>query len=154
MSAGVAELLEGLRREIDGPPFHKFLRPVAGGVDPATGAVTVSLAYRPEFARAADSPGFHGGIVASLIDLTGHAAIALRIGRMAPTIDLRVDYLRMAPDSELIAVARVVRAGRTVAVVDIDVTDAQARLVAVGRGVFSTAASATRPAAAELGSFQ
>ena len=31
-----------------------------------------------------------------LIDLAGHAAVAVKIGRMAPTIDLRIDYMRPA----------------------------------------------------------
>ncbi len=31
----------------------------------------VTLAYRPEFARAPDSPGFYRGVLASLIDLKG-----------------------------------------------------------------------------------
>jgi uncharacterized protein (TIGR00369 family) len=132
------ELLGRLRHEMQHPPFHDFLRPVARTVDESTGAVTVTLGFRPEFGRSSDSPGFHGGVLASLIDLAGHAAVAVRIGRTAPTIDLRIDYLRSAGEVDLTATARIVRAGRTVAIVDIEVTDPQARLIAIGRGAFST----------------
>jgi uncharacterized protein (TIGR00369 family) len=76
---------------------------------------------------------------ASLIDLAGHAAVAVKIGRKAPTIDLRIDYLRPAEGDSLIAHAKLLKAGRTVARVDIDVRDTQDRTVALGRGTFSTA---------------
>ncbi len=145
-----AELLGRLQHEMQHPPFHEFLRPLARGVDERSGAITVGLAFRPEFGRSSDSPGFHGGVLASLIDLAGHAAVAVRIGRMAPTIDLRIDYLRAARDVELIATARIVRAGRTVSIVDIEVKDSQERLIAIGRGAFSTAepSSGTLPPSA------
>ncbi len=140
------DLLERLRHEMERPPYHAFLRPRAERVDAETGAVTITLAYRPEFARAPDGPGFHGGVIASLIDIAGHAAVAVRIGRMAPTIDLRIDYLRVAADGDLTAQAKVVRAGRTLALADIEITDRDGRLIAVGRGTFSTAAPSSPPA--------
>jgi uncharacterized protein (TIGR00369 family) len=59
------------------------------------------------------------------------------MGRMAPTIDLRIDYLRPSDGGEVIARARLLKAGRSVACVDIDVTDTKGRLIAVGRGSFS-----------------
>jgi uncharacterized protein (TIGR00369 family) len=135
-----AELLGRLAHEMQHPPFHDFLRPVAKSVDAGSGAITVTLAFRPEFGRSAASPGIHGGVLASLIDLAGHAAVAVRIGRTAPTIDLRIDYLRAAGEVDLTATAHIVRAGRTVAIVDVKVTDSQERLIAIGRGAFSTAA--------------
>jgi len=49
----------------------------------------------------------------------------------------RVDYLRPAMTARLTATATVRRAGRTVAVVDIDVEDGEGRLVAVGRGYYA-----------------
>ncbi|HTH98952.1 MAG TPA: PaaI family thioesterase [Stellaceae bacterium] len=140
-----ATAMDRLRHEMERPPFHHFLKPEAKSVDEATGAVTITLQYRPEFARSPDGPGFHGGIIASLIDIAGHAAVAIRIGRMAPTIDLRIDYLRVAPDGHLTATAKVIRAGRTLALADIEITDRDDRLVAVGRGTFSTAASTAAP---------
>ena len=67
-------------------------RPV--DVDPDSGTVAVALDYRDELARAPDDKSLHGGVIATLIDLAGHAAVAVKIGKMAPTIDLRIDYLR------------------------------------------------------------
>jgi uncharacterized protein (TIGR00369 family) len=57
---------------------------------------------------------------------------------VVPTINFRVDYLRPAMTARLTATATVRRAGRTVAIVDIDVEDGEGRLVAVGRGCYAT----------------
>lgn len=131
--------LARLREEMEQPPFHQVLRPQAIEADPDSGTVTIALPYRDELARAPNEKSFHGGAIATLIDLAGHAAVAVKIGKMAPTIDLRIDYLRPSDGADLIARARLLKAGRTVARVDIDITDTQGRLIAVGRGSFSTA---------------
>lgn len=107
-------------------------------VDSATGTVVIKMPFRPEFRRSPDAIGYHGGVIAGLIDLAAHAAVAVRIGRMAPTVDLRIDYLRVAPHGDLIATATVLRAGRTLALADVEIRDTDTNLVAVGRGTFST----------------
>jgi uncharacterized protein (TIGR00369 family) len=138
MSDNRHQALARLREEMEGPPFHHVLRPEAIDVDPENGTVTIRLAFRDELARARGDRAFHGGVVASLIDLAGHAAVAVKIGRMAPTIDLRIDYLRPADGDALMAHAKLLKAGRTVARVDIEILDTQGRTVALGRGTFST----------------
>jgi acyl-coenzyme A thioesterase PaaI-like protein len=82
--------LARLREEMERPPFHRVLRPQAIDADPDTGTVTIALGYRDELARAPNEQSFHGGVIAALIDLAGHAAVAVKMGRMAPTIDLRL----------------------------------------------------------------
>lgn len=126
-----------LEEEMRRPPFHAVLAPQAHEVDTETGEVVIRLAYRPEFSKDPVAGGYHGGVIAALIDLAGHAAVATHIGRPAPTIDLRIDYLRPAPGVTLLARARVLRAGRSVARADVDVV-ADGVTVAVGRGTFST----------------
>ena len=131
--------LERLRHEPRHPPFHGFLRPEAMSVDAASGVVVVKLPFRPEFRRAEDAPDYHGGVLAALIDLTAHAAIAVQLGRMAPTIDLRIDYLRPAPGVDLTATAKVLRLGRSIGRADVEISGEGLPLLAVGRGTFSTA---------------
>jgi uncharacterized protein (TIGR00369 family) len=130
--------LAKLREEMARPPFHRVLAPEAVQADPARGVVVIRLPYQPHFARGPDDTSYHGGVIATLIDLAGHAAVAVSIGRMAPTIDLRIDYLRPAEHSDLTATATLIKAGRSVARADIEITDAQGRLIAIGRGSFST----------------
>jgi uncharacterized protein (TIGR00369 family) len=127
-----------LQQSIATVPFHQWLKPVITEADASSGKVVVSLAVRPEFRRDPDQPGVHGGVIAALIDIAGHAAVAAKLRRSAPTIDLRVDYVRLAAGARLLATAEPLRIGRNIGLVDIRVTDDQDTLVAVGRCAFST----------------
>ncbi|MGH7070050.1 MAG: PaaI family thioesterase [Acetobacteraceae bacterium] len=135
------EPLERLRAVLAAPPFHAFLQPQAVAVDPEAGIVEVRLPFRPEFRRVSDKPEYHGGVIASLIDLVAHATAALRTGYMAPSVDLRIDYLHVAAETDLHARGTVQRFGRTLAVVDVEVKDGLGRKVALGRGLLSVAPS-------------
>jgi uncharacterized protein (TIGR00369 family) len=135
-----ATLLARLQHELAHPPFHALLGPQAVAVDIETGTVVIRLPYSPTFRRAADSEHIHGGVIAALIDMAAHAAVAVQTGRMAPTVDLRIDYLRPAPGGDLIATARVLRLGRAIARADVEVTGPGTQPYAVGRGTFSTLA--------------
>jgi uncharacterized protein (TIGR00369 family) len=130
--------LEQLRAEMQRCPYHEFLRPKAVSVDPGTGTVVVRLPYRPEFRLAYDSDFFHGGVLAALVDITGHAAVAITTGRVAPTIDLRIDYMKRAGGPELLASGRVLGSGRSIARADVEVCDVNGTPVVQGRGTYST----------------
>ena len=95
------------------------------------------MPLRPEFERRLGTGQFHGGPIAAFIDTVGDYAIGMAVGGGVPTINLRIDYLRPAVGGVLTGTARVRRAGRTVALVDVDVYDEQRALVAVGRGTYS-----------------
>jgi uncharacterized protein (TIGR00369 family) len=131
-------VLAYLRDSIEQVPFHQWLQPHVDGFDEETGTVTISLAVRPEFRRDPDHPSVHGGLVAALIDIAGHAAAAASLRRGAPTIDLRVDYVRLASGPTLLATAQPIKIGRSIGLVDVRVSDDQGALVATGRCVFST----------------
>ncbi|MFB6142700.1 MAG: PaaI family thioesterase [Halorientalis sp.] len=77
----------------------------------------------------------HGGVTYSLADTVGGAAVMSVTEDVSPTVDMRIDYISPATD-DLVAEADVVRAGGSVAVVDIDVWDADDHHVASARGVF------------------
>ena len=127
-----------LRAEMERPPYHAVLRPQPVSVDAQSGTVTIRLPYREEFRRAPDAPGYHGGVIAALIDLAGHAAVAVTVGRMVPTIDLRIDFLRAPAGGDLTARSKLLRAGRSIARADVEILDDTNNVVAVGRGTYST----------------
>jgi uncharacterized protein (TIGR00369 family) len=131
------DALARLRFELDHPPFHHFLKPEPIKADPDAGLVEIRLPFRPEFSRVPDRPEYHGGVIAAFIDLTAHAAAAVKTGRMAPTVDLRIDYLRLASGTALIGRGSVRRMGRTLATVDVEVEDENGRKIALGRGILS-----------------
>jgi uncharacterized protein (TIGR00369 family) len=130
--------LARLAIEMDRAPYHHFLKPEPISADADTGTVVIKLTNRPEFRRTVENDDLHGGIIATLIDMTGHAAVAVKTGRVSPTIDIRVDFIRPGSGPHFIATGKLIRAGRSVGRADIEVMDSQGRLVAIGRGTFST----------------
>jgi uncharacterized protein (TIGR00369 family) len=81
----------------------------------------------------------HGGILATLVDLSADWALYTRTGRGVPTIDLRVDYHRAALPGDLVARGQVVKWGSQFSVAEAQVYDSEDHLVASGRGVYLTA---------------
>jgi len=130
----VSELQEHLRS----PPFHQLFDLSCVRLDRGAGELELLMRYTPSVERSAGTRQYHGGAIASLIDIAGDYALWAVLGHGVPTINFRTDYLRPAAATDLRAVARIRRAGKTVAVVDIDVLDDQGRLVAIGRGTYST----------------
>jgi uncharacterized protein (TIGR00369 family) len=130
---------EIVRENIAATPFHQWLLPELKEVDEENGSVTIRLPLREEFQRLPGRTDAHGGIIATLIDMTGHAAICSKLHHAVATIDLRVDYLRLAGGTALQGVATIVKMGRTIAVVDIRILDDQNKLAAIGRATYLTA---------------
>ncbi len=128
---------EQIQAAFDASPFLGFLGLKVVALDHEAGTLTVSMPMRPELERRLGSGQFHGGPVAAFIDSVGDYAIGMAVGGGVPTINLRIDYLRPAVGSVRTGTARVRRAGRTVALVDVDVCDEKQALVAVGRGTYS-----------------
>ena len=138
------DALEHLRHELEHPPFHALLKPQAVAADAASGTVVIRLPFSPTLLGAAGADFVHGGVIATLIDMAAHASVAIQIRRMAPTVDLRIDYLSPAAAADLTATARALRVGRALARADVEVTGPDGSLYAVGRGTFSTLAPTER----------
>lgn len=123
---------------IDDSPFIAFLGLRIDSLDLEAGSVEATLPHRREFERGGPMTGqFHGGVIASLIDVVGDMAVAMKVGGGVPTINFRVDYLRPSAGPALKAHGLARRVGRTVGVADVEVFDAEGRLTAVGRGTYS-----------------
>jgi len=120
-------------------PFHRFLGLTLSEFSADEGRIILSLAARPDHSRSDARVELHGGIIATLIDIAGDYAVAVKLGHGVPTINLHVDYLRPARGTTAIATARILRCGRSIAVADIDVHDETGALIAVGRGTYSSA---------------
>lgn len=118
-------------------PFMRFMGLEVLRVDHAQSTLAVRMPIRPEFERGrAGSQQFHGGAIASLIDVVGDFAIGMMVGGGVPTMNLRIDYLRPGVGAYLDGTATVRRTGRTSAVVDIEIAGADGKLVALGRGTY------------------
>jgi uncharacterized protein (TIGR00369 family) len=102
------------------------------------GEVVVRMPFREEIIADDDESAryVHGGATASLIDIAGTFAVIAAVGHDVVTVDLRVDYLRPVTAGDVVATARPVRIGRSLAVADVEVAGADGKLIAVGRGLF------------------
>ncbi|MEM6536913.1 MAG: PaaI family thioesterase [Pseudomonadota bacterium] len=126
--------LQGL---LDTSPFTRFLSVTVTDCNPDAGTVTLRLPSRLEIQRMDGSTQIHGGPIAALIDTAGDLVVAQAVGGAVPTIDMKVDYLRPVIGDWVEAHAKTRRVGRTVGVADVDLLDAEGRLCAVGRAVYS-----------------
>jgi uncharacterized protein (TIGR00369 family) len=133
--AATRKILEGLLAD---SPFQQLLGLRLDALDLSAQTVAIRSIFGPNVERSTGTGQYHGGVIASLIDIAGDFALIAVLGYGVPTINFRVDYLRPAANSDLLAQARVRRAGRTIGVVDIDVTDAGGKLIALGRGCYGT----------------
>ena len=124
-----------LERLVSAPPFHRWLGVRLRALDDAF--VEIAMPWREEFVSNPQRRTTHGGVIAALIDLTADYAIAARLGRGVPTIDMRVDFHAAAEaGEELVARAWVIKLGRTLATAEARILGADGRLVASGRGVY------------------
>lgn len=127
-----------LSEMIVSPPLHRWLG--LRLVELTEDHVDIAMPWREEIVADPKARYTHGGILATLIDLTADYAIAAKLGRGVPTIDMRVDYHKAAmPGEELIARGRVIRMGRTIASAEATIRKADGTLIASGRGVYMTA---------------
>ena len=127
-----------LEKQLLDSPFHELLDLRLISFDEESGVVEIEMPFNPAVERGHNSGQFHGGIIASFIDIAGDYAVGWNLGFGVPTINFRTDFLRPAFNTALRARASVRRVGRTVGVADVDVFDDQDRLVAVGRGCYGT----------------
>ncbi len=74
----------------------------------------------------------HGGVLCDLVDLAMGAAYASTLdrGETFTTLELKINFLRPVWREKLFAVGKIVNRGRTISMVECDITDSQGCLVA------------------------
>ena len=144
-----AETWELVRKFMGLVPFNAYLGIEVTEI--SEGQVRMRLPFRPEYVGDPTRPSLHGGVLSTLLDTVGGAAVwsTVTIADRVSTIDLRVDYLLPARLEPVLAEAHVVRTGRRVAVVAMRAfhESAPAQTVAEGKGVYNIKPSPARAAA-------
>lgn len=137
MSDPQAITVEQVQALITRAPFHQWLGLEVQKIEPDL--IEIKAKWREEWIVNPDRRYTHGGILAALIDLVADWALVSRAGRGVPTIDMRVDYHRVAMPGDLIARGKVVKWGSQFSVAEGQVLDKEGQLLASGRGVYLTA---------------
>jgi len=109
-------------------PYAKLLGLELGEI--RRGQATIHLTVRDNLKQ--NQGVVHGGAVASLIDTAAAFAVVteLEAGERVTTTDLTIHYLRPASSGRLSATARIVRGGRRLFVLSVEVTNDQQALSA------------------------
>src|ERR1043166_453030 len=109
-------------------PYVKFLGLELGEI--GKGDVSIYLDVRDELKQ--NQGVVHGGAIASLIDTASAFAVLTEIDviERVTTTDLTIHYLRPARAGCLVARARIIRSGRRLFVLTVDVYDDQQELIA------------------------
>ena len=119
---------ERLQEMLNIAPFHRWL-----GLEIATCSdqgIAITMPWREEIVSNPMIGSAHGGILASLVDLTGlYTLLAGGVAARA-TADLHVDYHRPATSGPLTA------HGRQISVAETRVIEPDGKLVASGRGAY------------------
>lgn len=125
-----------LNAKIQRAPYHQWLGLEL--VEAEDGRIVVEVPWREEFVVNPDAGYTHGGILATVVDLVADWALATRLGRPFPTVDLRVDYHRPAMPGTLRVTGTIVRLGSSFSTCEARVEDTDGKLLASGRGTYAT----------------
>lgn len=130
-------------------PFHRVLGVRIDNLTPTD--IQVRIDMREELIGNFMRKILHGGVISSVLDLTGgliaFVEILKQLDHMQPdelrkrlarvgTIDLRVDYLRMGEGVFFTASGSVLRKGNKVAVIRTELCNDQNVLIAAGTGTY------------------
>ena len=91
--------LEQIQEIVTRAPFHKWLG--LKGLAVHGEGIGINATWREEWVVNIEKGYTHGGILAALVDLGADWAIVLKLGRGVPTMDMRVDYHRVAMPGDL-----------------------------------------------------
>jgi len=128
----VAKSIENIRRlitgEVPAPPVSTLIGFVVTAIDP--GRAVVELEAGPRHANPMGT--LHGGIICDVADAAMGIAYAseLEEGESFTTLELKINFFKPVWRAKLRAVGRIVKRGRTVGMVECDVTDEKGSLVA------------------------
>jgi uncharacterized protein (TIGR00369 family) len=124
-------------QDFDSHPFHKMLGVSLVEHKPNYGKIVLT--------KTSDTPSgiggsVHGGVLASMVDVSMLVAMfaEMREGEIpAGTAELSITYLRQAKGARIYATAQVIKRGRQLSSIEVDITDDDDQLCARGRVLYA-----------------
>lgn len=141
--SGAAQLAM-LDRIMDLPGFPKSAGMRVLSAEP--GKVSMALAKKPELAQFFGH--FHGGVITALADHAAGACATSSMpdGKLAVTVEIKVNFLSPADGEEITARAETIQAGSAIVVVKVDVLSRKAGAERVCAFATATMRALDRPA--------
>ena len=117
-----------LQGEVPPPPIATLIGFRLSSIEPGLATVEFEAAER----HANPMGTLHGGVLCDIADAAMGTAYGstLEEGETFTTLELKINFLRPVQNTTLQAIARVIKAGRTIGLVECDVTDEKNQLVA------------------------
>jgi uncharacterized protein (TIGR00369 family) len=117
-----------LRGEVPPPPVAQLIGFTLKDAEP--GRAVIEFEATPRHANPMGT--LHGGVLCDIADAAMGMAFAATLdeGESFTTLELKMNFLKPVWGGKLVATGRVVKAGRTVGLVECDVVDDKDRLVA------------------------
>ena len=126
--------LKQLQAALDIAPFHCWLGLQA--VNITSDGIELQVPWRKELVSNPANQSTHGGILASIIDLSGLYAVLACGGSVIATADLHVDYHKIAAPGPLMVRSTIIRIGRRSSTAGTEIFDTDRKLLASGRGLY------------------
>jgi len=132
-------------------PFNKVLGIAIEDLEYETCAARVTFPMKPDLIGNSAAGILHGGVTASVIDLTGGLSALISCVRQnegaslediqaklvaSATIDMRVDYLRPGKGDHFECRSRLIRAGSRIVVAKIDLFNDRESRIATGTATY------------------
>ena len=129
--------VEDIQERIGRSKFHQLYRPQVLSVDNDVMTLRLKVSMCDEFERQPGTGQWHGGVLASLVDIAGCYALMLVAGGPLLTLNFSTDFLRLGVSEHLYATATVRRIGRTVGFVDVEICDDADATIVTGRACYA-----------------
>ncbi len=129
--------LANIQERIGRSKFHQLYQPKVLEIDNDEAVLKMRVSMCEEFERQPGTCQWHGGALASLVDIAGCYALMLVAGGPMLTLNFSTDFLRLGVSEHLYATASVRRIGRTVGFVDVDITDDAGATIVTGRACYA-----------------
>ena len=133
-----------IQDQIDRSLFHQLFKPKVLEVNNEQTELKLQVSMCPQFERQPNTNQWHGGVLASLVDIAGFSALMLVTkDRPLLTLNFSINFLRLAVSDTLIATAKVTRSGRTVGFVEVIVHNQEKEVVVTGHACYAIRSSQT-----------
>ncbi|MDP8023804.1 MAG: PaaI family thioesterase [Nitrososphaeria archaeon] len=125
--------LELLKEVLENDPFLKHVGIKVKSI--SVGSCELYMDYKQELTRFGGS--VNGGAIATIADAAGGcAALTSNLGYNEVTVDLEVTYLRPVTEGPIKAVSKILKSGKNLAYVLIEVYDGKENLCSIVKGTY------------------
>lgn len=122
---------------IDQSLFHQLFKPEVLAIDNEQLELKLQVSMCPQFERQPGTKQWHGGVLASLVDIAGCYALMLVAKGPILTLNFSTNFLRLAVSDTLTATATVTQSGRTVGFVEVIVCNQEQGEVVTGHACYA-----------------